>query len=97
MLAEQVGDAAAFRGQPDEQVLGGDVLVAHLGRQPLRVGERRDGPRDSCGADTVLPLADGSVLISFSSSSCTAAGSAPTAVSSGAVTPSPWASSAPSR
>ena len=53
--------------------------------------------RESCGALTVEPDAEGSRLPSCVSSPRTAAASAPTAASSGAAMPSPWASSAPSR
>ena len=51
----------------------------------------------SCGADTVAPVADGRPFDSWSSSLRITPGSAPTAVSSGAVSPSPCASRAPSR
>ena len=51
----------------------------------------------NCGLDTVAPVADGSAAMIGSSSLCTTPGSAPTAVSSGAVSPSPCASRAPSR
>ena len=38
-------------GQPDQQVLGGDVLVAHLGGELLGGGDRGAAPRGtSCGA-----------------------------------------------
>ena len=53
--------------------------------------------RESCGALTVEPDAEGSRFDSCVSSPRTAEASAPTAASSGAAMPSPWASSAPSR
>ena len=90
-------DPPAVR-QPDEQVLGGDVLVAHLRGELLgsvERGERLAGQlrRAHGGARRRRqPVATSCV-----SSPRTAAASAPTAASSGAAMPSPWASSAPSR
>ena len=53
--------------------------------------------RESWGVATVEPDAEGSRLPSAVTSARTAAGSAPTAASSGAAMPSPCARSAPSR
>ncbi len=97
MAAQQLGDGAARLGQPDEQVLGGDVLVAHLRGELLGGVTAASASRESCGALTVEPDAEGSRFDSCVSSPRTAAASAPTAASSGAAMPSPWASSAPSR
>ena len=43
-LAQQLGGPAAVGGQPDQQVLGGDVLVAHL-PGPLGRGGQGQGQR----------------------------------------------------
>ena len=53
--------------------------------------------RDSCGAATVEPVAAGSARSSCSARARTAAGCAPTAVSSELAMPSCWSSSATSR
>jgi hypothetical protein len=43
VAAQQVGHLAAVLGETHQQVLGGDVLVAHLGREFLRLGEHPHG------------------------------------------------------
>ena len=42
MTGEQLGRVRVAGGQADEQVLGGDVLVVHLGRQVGGRGDRSD-------------------------------------------------------
>ena len=69
------------------------ISVAEL----LRGGDRRERLTGELGVATVEPDAEGSRLPNAVTSARTAAGSAPTAASSGAAMPSPCARSAPSR
>lgn len=87
VFGEQHGDVGITLGQADHDVLGRHVLIAHLGGQPLRRGDRGQRFAAELGV-VVAPVALGNRSMISCASRRTTAGSVPTAFSKGAAMPS---------
>ena len=89
--------AVGLAGEGEQEVFGGDELVAPLAGLALGRARDRGDAGERTGAVTDAPDADGSLSTSRARSARTAAGSAPTACSAGRVSVSPSSSSATAR